>query len=72
MFVSMIGFWVILFTGSLPEGMFNFLVGTLRWSTRLNLYMSHMEDSYPPFSGKSDQELGRDTGWEQEKETVFQ
>ncbi len=58
--LSMLAFWVILFTGSYPEAWFNFQVGTMRWSQRISLYLSHMDDQYPPFSGKSDQELGRD------------
>jgi hypothetical protein len=47
---NFIGFWIILFTGKLPEGIHNFLVGFFRWSTRVNLYMGNMTDTYPPFS----------------------
>jgi hypothetical protein len=49
--VSFIAFWVVLFTGEYPRGMFNFQVGTLRWSLRLNLYLGFLTDKYPPFSG---------------------
>lgn len=52
MFISFLAFWSILFTGKYPESWFNFNVGTLRWSLRLNLYLSYMSDDYPPFSGK--------------------
>ena len=45
-----IGWWVILFTGRLPEGLHNFITGFMRWSTRVGLYMSYMTDTYPPFS----------------------
>ena len=45
-----IGWWIILFTGKLPEGIHNFIVGYLRWATRVSLYMSNMTDTYPPFS----------------------
>jgi hypothetical protein len=45
-----IGWWVILFTGKLPEGIHNFLVGYLRWNMRVNLYLGNMTDTYPPFS----------------------
>lgn len=48
--LSFIAWWVVLFTGEFPESSHNFLVGTLRWSTRVNLYMSNMTDEYPPFS----------------------
>ena len=49
-FALFIGWWIILFTGKLPEGIHNFAVGVLRWSTRVGLYMSNMTDTYPPFS----------------------
>jgi len=47
---NFIGFWIILFTGKLPEGIHNFAVGFLRWGTRVGLYISNMTDTYPPFS----------------------
>jgi hypothetical protein len=47
---NFIGFWIILFTGQLPEGLHNFTVGFLRWGIRVNLYLGNMTDTYPPFS----------------------
>lgn len=52
MFVSFLAWWVILFTGTFPESWHKFQVGTLRWSTRVNMYIGNMTDEYPPFSGK--------------------
>lgn len=52
LFIQFIGWWIILFTGQLPVGMHNFLVGVLRWGLRINLYMGNMTDEYPPFSLK--------------------
>jgi len=52
MFLVSLSFWVILFTGKLPASWHNFVTGTLRWATRVNLYMSFMTDTYPPFTGK--------------------
>lgn len=47
----MLASWfVILFTGKLPRGMFNFVAGYNRWSTRVNGYSSLLTDKYPPFS----------------------
>jgi hypothetical protein len=43
-------FWAILFTGKYPEGIFNFLAGVQRWSTRVNGYSYLMTEQYPPFS----------------------
>ncbi|MBI4295030.1 MAG: DUF4389 domain-containing protein [Chloroflexi bacterium] len=50
--VTFIAFWVILFTGRYPRGMFDFVVGFNRWSTRLTAYLSFMRDEYPPFHGR--------------------
>lgn len=51
MVVNMIAFWVILFTGKYPKGMFDFVVGTIRWGTRVGNYLSYYTDDYPPFTG---------------------
>ncbi len=50
--VTFIAFWVILFTGKFPRGMFDFVLGYMRWSTRVTSYMSLMRDEYPPFTGE--------------------
>ena len=52
MVLSFIAFWAVLFTGHYPESWHAFNVGTIRWMTRLNLYLGFMSDEYPPFSGK--------------------
>lgn len=52
MFLNFLGWWSVLFTGKYPASWHAFNVGTLRWMTRVNLYMSYMTDTYPPFSGK--------------------
>ena len=46
-----IAFFAILFTGRYPRSLFDFVVGTLRWLSRVQAY-SHwlMTDRYPPFS----------------------
>jgi len=63
-----ISWWVILFTGSQPKSWHEFNVGTLRWSTRVNLYISYMTDEYPPFSGREDDDQDETTGNEAEVE----
>ncbi len=42
---------VIIITGKRPAGLARFLVYHLRWSTRVNAYLSLLTDEYPPFSG---------------------
>jgi hypothetical protein len=48
--VSFIAWWVILFTGNYPKGMWDFMAGYMRWSTRVSGYAMLMTDKYPPFS----------------------
>ena len=50
--VGIIAFWCILFTGKYPEGMFNFVVNTMRWSYRVSAWLNLLTDGYPPFTGK--------------------
>jgi hypothetical protein len=46
-----VGWFAILFTGRLPRGIHNYLVGVTRWSTRVNAYGFLLTtDIYPPFS----------------------
>ncbi len=49
-FVWIVAWFAILFTGQFPRGMFDFLVGTLRWSYRVQVYAGLLRDEYPPFS----------------------
>jgi hypothetical protein len=43
--------WVTgIFTGSIPDGIHNFLAGYARWTTRVTAYLYLLTDQYPPFS----------------------
>jgi hypothetical protein len=48
--VIWIGFWIVLFTGRYPRGIFNFSVGVQRWALRMNAWLYGWSDRYPPFT----------------------
>ncbi len=48
---SIIAWFSILFTGRYPRSLFEFVVGFLRWSVRVEAYALILTtDRYPPFS----------------------
>lgn len=44
------GFFAVLFTGKWPAGLQEFVLGVLRWNTRVSAYALLLVDEYPPFS----------------------
>lgn len=48
--VAVIAAFVVLFTGTWPDGMRSFIEGVLRWNTRFYAYFLLLTDEYPPFS----------------------
>jgi hypothetical protein len=49
-FTTIAAWFIILFTGAYPRGMYEFGVGALRWRLRVEAYMLLLVDEYPPFS----------------------
>ena len=45
---------VVAVTGEYPAGMFDFVAGVLRWSTRVTTFFLSLNDRYPPFSLQPD------------------
>jgi Domain of unknown function (DUF4389) len=48
--VLVIALFAVLFTGRWPEGLRSFVVGVMRWGTRVSAYFLLLTDKYPPFS----------------------
>ena len=49
-FTTILAWFVILFSGSYPAGMYRFAAGSLRWLVRVEAYLLLLVDEYPPFS----------------------
>jgi hypothetical protein len=49
-FTTIVAWFMIVFTGTYPQGLYEFGVGALRWRLRVEAYVLLMVDEYPPFS----------------------
>jgi len=50
-FVAIMAWFAILFTGRYPKGFFDFVVGVMRWSLSVSAYAVLLTtDEYPPFT----------------------
>ncbi|MEX2246691.1 MAG: DUF4389 domain-containing protein [Dehalococcoidia bacterium] len=50
LFVTVIAWFAILFTGNYPRGLHSFVAGTMRWGARVSAYFESLTDVFPPFS----------------------
>jgi hypothetical protein len=47
--VSWLGFLAVVFTGRLPDGIQDFVAGSMQWSIRVTAWITGLTDGYPPF-----------------------
>jgi hypothetical protein len=47
---TVLAWFMILFTGTYPRGLYEFGAGALRWRLRVEAYMLLLVDEYPPFA----------------------
>ena len=50
LFVVIVGFFAVLFTGKWPEGLRRYVVGVTGWGLRVSAYVAFLRDECPPFS----------------------
>jgi len=48
--ITFAAWFIILITGQYPRGLFDFVVGIMRWQANVNAYVMLLRDDYPPFS----------------------
>lgn len=56
--VAWIAQWVVLCTGRYPDGLYDFVLGYLRWWWRVSAWIVGLVDKYPPFTGAVDEDYG--------------
>jgi hypothetical protein len=49
-FVKIVAFFAVLFTGRYPRGMYDYVAGVFRWGWRVSAYVYLLRDEYPPFT----------------------
>ena len=57
-----LAWWVVLFTGKYPKSWHEFNTGTMRWATRVSIYLLFMTDEYPQFTGRELEEKIPESG----------
>lgn len=48
--IMVVAWFAVVITGNYPRGLWDFMTGYMRWSTRANAYAMGLTDEYPPFS----------------------
>jgi preprotein translocase subunit SecG len=50
LFVALVAQVAVVINGEYPQGMFEFVAGVLRWTTRVSAFVLSLSDRYPPFT----------------------
>ena len=61
-FTTFMSFFMILFSGRYPRGLFKFAVGAIRWQMRIATYQYLLGDEYPPYSINANARPGHEAG----------
>src|SRR4051794_35341604 len=48
--MAFISWFAIVFTGKMPQGLWDFIANIMRWKARSDAYIALLRDEYPPFS----------------------
>ena len=60
-FMHILAFFVILFTRSMPQSFFTFILGVLLWNIRVqNYFVYYIQDSYPSFTLQNERTISED------------
>jgi len=54
--LQFVSFWIVLFSGMYPRSMFDYQVGLLSWSLRVQTRFANIADGYPAFGLKGNDE----------------
>ena len=54
-FAIIVAWFALVFTGSYPEGLYNFVAGYVRFNTRVNAFIYLATDEWPPFNGDTNE-----------------
>lgn len=50
LWVTIFAWFAVVFTGNYPRALWDYQVGFMRWTTRINAYFLCLTDEYPPFT----------------------
>lgn len=61
-FAVIVAWFALIITGRYPAGLYGFVAGFVRYSSRVSSYLYLLTDAYPPFGGESPYPVGLQIG----------